>query len=73
MDRVYLIKNEEITQTDAYGKAVKRHSYTADTPYILTSKAQTKCHTHLTPAKPTPSAIDSGNDTGEISDSGADG
>lgn len=73
VDRVFLVKNEEITQTDAYGKAIKRHSYTADTPYILTSKAQTKCQTHLTPAKPTPSAIDSGNDTGEISDSGADG
>nr|WP_315104705.1 transglycosylase domain-containing protein [uncultured Catonella sp.] len=67
--KVFLIKNEEITQNDAHGKAVKRHSFTADTQYILTHKAQTKCNTHLTPAKPTPSAIE----TDDEDKSGAEG
>ena len=75
VSKVFLIKNEAITQNDAYGKVVKRQYPTADTPYILTSKAQTKCSTHLKPAKPTPPAIvpDRENVTDDASDSGADG
>ncbi|MGP1611618.1 MAG: transglycosylase domain-containing protein [Catonella sp.] len=74
VSKVFLVKNEAITQNDAYGKVVKRQYPTADTPYILTSKVQTKCSTHLTKAKPTPSAIETGEDdeTEDVSDVGAD-
>lgn len=46
-EKVFLIKNEEITQTDAFGKLVKRKYTTRDTPNILTEKVKEKCSTHL--------------------------
>lgn len=65
VSRVFLVKNEEITQTDAYGKTVKRHYQTADTPYILTHLVQTPCSTHLTPSVSTESAIDADGGSSE--------
>jgi len=73
VSRVFLVKNEEITQTDAHGKTVKRHYNTADTPYILTKQVQTPCSTHLTPVVPTDSAIDVDGEGEEIPDDGNDG
>ena len=84
ISKVFLIKNETVTQTDAYGKTVKRHYYTADTPYILTRKAQTKCSLHIAPGVVTPSAVEPGGseetppvvepgNPDETSDDGADG
>ena len=51
ISRVFLVKKEEITQTDAYGKTVKRYYHTADSPYILNYKVQTPCRIHLSPIK----------------------
>ena len=69
VSKVFLIKNEAITQNDARGNAVKRHYPTADTPYILTPKVQTTCSTHFTLDSITPSAIEPDGDNGEsISD-----
>ena len=75
VSKVFLIKNEAITQNDAKGKAVKRQYPTADTPYILTSKVQTKCSIHLTPSSPTPSAVkpDGNGDENGDTQAGADG
>lgn len=48
---VYLIKTEEITQHDAYGKLVKRYYTTKDTPYILPKGIQDSiCDVHLSPS-----------------------
>ena len=73
ISKVFLIKNEEITQTDAYGKAVKRHYNTADTPYVLTKQVQTPCSTHLTPVVPTDSAIGADGEDDGASNDGNDG
>ena len=73
ISKVFLIKNEEIAQTDAYGKVVKRHYNTADTPYILTKQVQTPCSTHLTPVVPTDSAIGADGEDDGASNDGNDG
>ena len=73
ISKVFLIKNEEITQTDAYGKAVKRHYNTADTPYVLTKQVQTPCSTHLTPVVPTDSAIGADGEGDGTPNDGNDG
>ena len=63
---------------------MKRHYYTADTPYILTRKAQTKCSLHIAPGVTTPSAVEPGgseetppvvdpDNPDDTSDDGADG
>ena len=72
VSKVFLVKDESVTQSDAYGKTVKRHYHTADTPYILTYRAQTKCSTHLTPRSATPPAINP-NDSGETSNDDTEG
>lgn len=46
-EKVFLIKKEEITQTDAFGKSVKRFYTTRDTPNILTPKVREKCSLHI--------------------------
>ena len=72
VSKVFLVKDESVTQSDAYGKTVKRHYHTADTPYILTHKAQTKCSVHLSPRAVTPPAVNPGRAEGG-SDDGAQG
>ncbi len=71
--KVFLIKNEEITQNDANGRTVKRKYPTADTPYILSQEMKdSKCSTHLSPeVVPDPADTDGGD--GHITDDGAEG
>ena len=66
VSRVFLVKKEEITQTDAYGKTVKRYYHTADSPYVLTSLVQTPCRTHLSyraPVRPKKAAESGGGES----------
>lgn len=67
--KVFIIKNEELTQNDANGKVVKRKYPTADTPYILTQEIKdSKCSVHISPgAEP----VDGGAE--HVTDDGAEG